>query len=401
MRTYWIQSCFKMSDRCWFNNSGELKCIALALIFWVANITVMTALPPAPAKAALYDVYEIAVPVDVTAKSAAAAKKEALANGEVLAFTRLLERLTLLDELDRLPRLGPRGIAPLVKDISVADEKTSGVRYLANLTVRFKRQEVRKLLMDLGISFAETRSKPVLVLPVYQAAGALMLFDDPNPWREAWSGLPERDNLVPIKLPRGDLTDIADVGAEQAVQGDQQRLNAIARRYQASDTIVAFARLSLDVRTSRPRVEMNLIRYGPTGAGQKETQFLTANAGETPQGLLNRGAEILARLIEDRWKLDNLLKFDQTGVVAVTIPIKNLPGWLAIRGRLSQVSVVRQIDLVLLSREEVRANLQYIGELEQLILALEQADLRLSKEGDGWILRPNEASQGQKNIGQR
>ncbi|MGY8991285.1 MAG: DUF2066 domain-containing protein, partial [Rhodospirillales bacterium] len=354
--------------------------------------------PSAPtALAAPYDVYEVAVPVDVTAKSAATAKKEALTNGEMLAFSRLLERLTLLDELDRLPQLGQRGIAPFVNNISLADEKTSGVRYLAKLTVRFKRQEVRKILMDLGISFAETRSKPVLVLPVYQAAGALMLFDDPNPWREAWSGLPERDNLVPLNLPKGDLTDIAAVGAEQAVQGDQQRLNAITRRYKAGDTIVALARLSLDLRTSRPRVEMDLTRYGPNGAGRKETRILTAKAGETPQGLLNRGAEILARLIEDQWKLDNLLKFDQTGVVAVTVPISNLPSWLTVRKSLTQVSVVRQVDLVLLSREEVRANIQYIGELEQLILALEQADLRLSKEGDEWILRLNRASQEQSS----
>ena len=142
---------------------------------------------------------------------------------------------------------------------------------------------------------------------------------------------------------------------------------------------------------------MDLTRYGPTSAGRKETRTLLAKAGETPQGLLNRGAEILARLIEDQWKLDNLLKFDQTGVVAVTVPIANLPSWLAVRKSLSQVSVVRQVDLVLLSREEVRANIQYIGELEQLILALEQADLRLSKDGDEWILRRNRATQGQSN----
>ena len=386
-----------MLDRNRLIRAGTKKCMTVWLACLIGGLAFVLS-PSAPtALAAPYDVYEVAVPVDVTAKSAATAKKEALTNGEMLAFSRLLERLTLLDELDRLPQLGQRGIAPFVNNISLADEKNSGVRYLAKLTVRFKRQEVRKILMDLGISFAETRSKPVLVLPVYQAAGVLMLFDDPNPWREAWSGLPERDNLVPLNLPKGDLTDIAAVGAEQAVQGDQQRLNAITRRYKAGDTIVALARLSLDLRTSRPRVEMDLTRYGPNGAGRKETRILTAKAGETPQGLLNRGAEILARLIEDQWKLDNLLKFDQTGVVAVTVPISNLPSWLTVRKSLTQVSVVRQVDLVLLSREEVRANIQYIGELEQLILALEQADLRLSKEGDEWILRLNRASQEQSS----
>ena len=191
-RTYWIQSCFKMLDRCRFIRAGAITSVVFWLTCVMGGLMVMLSPPIAAAQTAPYDVYEVVVPVDVTAKSAATAKKEALTNGEVLAFSRLLERLTLLDELDRLPRLGSTGIATFVKDISVADEKTSGVRYLAKLTVRFKRREVRKLLMDLGISFAETRSKPALVLPVYQAAGALMLFDDPNPWREAWSGLSSR-----------------------------------------------------------------------------------------------------------------------------------------------------------------------------------------------------------------
>ncbi len=390
-----------MSDRCRFIGAGAIKYTATWVASWLGCLTVILSPLAQAVQAAPYDVYEVVVPIDVTAKSAAVAKNEALANGETQAFSRLLERLTLLGELDRLPKFGAKGIAPFVKDISVADEKTSGVRYLAKLTVRFNRREARKLLMDMGISFAETRSKPVLVLPVYQAAGALMLFDDPNPWREAWSGLPERDNLVPLILPKGDLADIASVGAEQAIQGDQQRMTAIARRYKAGNTIIAFARLSYDLKISRPRVEMELTRYGTAARGRKETRILTAEAGETPHGLLNRGAEMLARLIEDQWKLDNLLKFDQTGVLAITIPITDLPSWLAIRQKMSVVSVVRQVDLVLLSRDEVRANLQYIGELEQLVLALEQADLHLSKEGDGWIIRPNRAPQDHKNIGQR
>ncbi|MEQ8194391.1 MAG: DUF2066 domain-containing protein [Rhodospirillales bacterium] len=359
--------------------------LAVALLVFVSG--------PAAAR---YDVYEVAVPIDVTAQSAAEAKTEALAGGERRAFTRLLERLTLLQDRDRLPQLGPQGIATFVKDISVADEKTSGVRYLAKLTVRFKRREIRKLLIDLNIPFAETPSKPALVLPVYQAAGALMLFDDPNPWREAWAGLPERGNLVPLILPQGDLSDIAAIGAEQAVQGDTQRLEAIAARYKAGDVLVAFARLSLDIKTSRPRTEAELIRYGGTGRVMRLTSALTAEPGETPQGLLNRTAELQARQIEDQWKRDNLLQFDQSGVVAVTVPIETLKSWIGIRRSLAGVSVLRQIDLVMLSREEVRANLIYLGELEQLILALEQADLRLSKEGDGWILRPLRAAQGQK-----
>ncbi|MEX2450823.1 MAG: DUF2066 domain-containing protein [Rhodospirillales bacterium] len=378
-----------MIDRCRFIGAGAARRIALGLVFWAAVL----AAGPAQARD---DVYEVVVPVDVTAQSASEAKTEALADGEREAFIRLLERLTLLEDRGRLPQLGPQGITTLVRDISVDDEKTSGVRYLAKLTVRFKREEIRKLLIDLNIPFAETPSKPALVLPVYQAAGTLMLFDDPNPWREAWAGLPERGNLVPLMLPKGDLSDIAAIGAEQAVQGDRQRLEAIAGRYRAGDVLVAFARLGLDLKTSRPRLDAELVRYGGTDRVQRLTNALTAGPGETPQGLLNRAAKLQARLIEDHWKLDNLMRFDQTGVIAVTIPIPDLKSWIGIRRNLAGVSIVRQVDLVLLSRNEVRANLIYLGRLEQLILALEQSDLHLSKGGDGWILRPLRATQGQK-----
>ena len=45
-----------------------------------------------------------------------------------------------------------------------------------------------------------------------------------------------------------------------------------------------------------------------------------------------------------------------------------------------------RVDLVLLSRNEVRVNLHYMGELEQLSLALAQADLVLEEDEDDWIL---------------
>ena len=155
------------------------------------------------ARAQARDVFEIkGVAVDVTADNAAVAREQALAEGERIAYGRLLGRLVPIAEQHRLPDLGPGEVVRLVKDLSVAEEKTSAVRYLGKLDIRFKGEEVRRLLIDHGIPFAETPSKPVLVLPVYQAAGALLLFDDPNPWRDAWGKGVAGDGLVPLPLPK-------------------------------------------------------------------------------------------------------------------------------------------------------------------------------------------------------
>ena len=196
------------------------RCLAIALAFYFCI------LPQARAE----DLFTVAgVEVDITASSAAEARKKAMAVGEARAFGLLLKRLTLKRDRARLPKLEQGEIATYLRDFQVADEKTSPVRYLAKLTFRFKARDIRSLLRDFALDFAETPSKPVLLLPVFRAVGVVSLWDDPNPWRRAWAGLDKAAGLVPLKMPFGDLTDIATIGAEQAVNGDAQRLEALAR----------------------------------------------------------------------------------------------------------------------------------------------------------------------------
>ncbi len=363
-------------------------------IFRIARVTVLsfwaiTVIWNGPAIAGTMDVFEVRnVAVDVTAKTATEARAKALANGQQVAFRRLLERLTMRSDYFRLPDLPRNRIASYVKDFSVEEEKTSAVRYLAKLNFRFHGDAVRKLLTDSSIAFAETPSRPVLILPVYQAAGAMLLWDDPNPWRRAWESLPPIDGLVPMLLPRGDLADIAAIGVEQAINGDLQQLSSIASRYDTKDTIVAQAIQGINTRGVRD-LDVYVTRYGSELMEQTMVRNFSSEPGEDMNSLLGRAAEELARSIEDSWKSDNLMQFGSQSVVAVTVRIKGLNDWLKVRRILSGVAVIRQIELVLLSRDEVRINLHYIGEREQLSLALEQVDLSLDRDGDNWILEPS------------
>jgi hypothetical protein len=341
-----------------------------------------------PLLAAMPDVYEVAgIAVDITAETAAKARDAAIAEGHAKGFRQLLARLTLKADHSRLPDLTVAGIAAYVTDFSVANEKTSSTRYLARLTFRFKRDAIRRLLMDYRLPFAETPSKPVLVLPVFEEAGAVLLWDTPNPWRTAWEETPAPEGLVPLALPLGDLTDIAAIGAEQAVRGDAQRLAAVAQRYGAGDSLVAHAIKTVKPRDNTIQIDVSTTRYGPTGGGQTLVRAYTSEAGETTEAVLRRAAAEIAVEVEDDWKRDNLLQFGNPAVIAITIPIGALSEWLAVRDRLAGMAVIHSTDVVLLSRTEVRANLQFVGTTEQLVLALAQSDLALTQEGAEWVLR--------------
>jgi hypothetical protein len=78
----------------------------------------------------------------------------------------------------------------------------------------------------------------------------------------------------------------------------------------------------------------------------------------------------------------------------VSVPIGSLADWLAVRKKLGEVSVVRRAEVILMSRAEVRLALHFIGEVDQLALALGQADLHLLREGDLWVLTSSRPARG-------
>jgi len=275
-----------MTDRRWR---------ALRPKVWACVAVVLAVVAAESAPAQDTEVFEVrGVAVDITAETAAAAREEALAEGEKKAFERLFQRMTLSEDRDYLPDLNREDRALLVRDFTVAGEKTSTVRYLATLNYRFNAEEVRNLLIDYGVPFAETSSKPVLVLPAYEAAGALVLWDDPNPWRAAWRTRPVVEGLAPLMLPVGDLADIAAIGVEQAVAGDRQRLDTLVRRYRTGDVLVAHAILGLDPDGGRPLLEVLLARFSPAGPEHTTAETFRSEDGESIETLLARAAAALA-----------------------------------------------------------------------------------------------------------
>ena len=328
----------------------------------------------------------VGVNVDITSKSSADARLKALADGQRRAFERLMRRIVISDDLAMVPKLTKSEIDEYVLDFAVANEKNSPIRYLAELTFRFKAAKIRELLRGLEIKFAETLSKPVLLLPVYEAVAAKSLWDNPNPWKVSLAQQLLREGLVPITLPGGDLRDIGIIGPEQAIAGDEPRIKAIGLRYGLDRVMVTHASLSAGT-GGQPALRVRVVSYGPDKRAGKLTFSANQKRDETIEGLVQRVARLTIAKIEDRWKADNLLQFEQDSVMAVALPISSLTEWVEVKRRLYRIAVIQRLELVLFSRTEARVNIYYLGDEEQLSLALAQADMRLSQVEGNWELR--------------
>ncbi|MTJ79966.1 MAG: DUF2066 domain-containing protein, partial [Telmatospirillum sp.] len=282
------------------------------------------------------------IQVDISAENVNIARDRALADGQRQAYDQLIQRLTSQADWPKAPKLSPREIEDIVLDVGIDQEKRSSVRYLATLSVRFKAEAVRRLLRGAGIAYAEWRGRPVVVLPLYQADNGPVLSESPNPWRDAWRG-GAAQGLVPLIVPSPEQLD-GVVNAQQAAAGSPDVLALVAQRFNTQDVLLAQAQPQ---RQDGGKVHLSVVLAG-TGAiaqGLSGTRTYDSQPGESPDALLRRAVEDIARTANESWKGGNLLQFDHQAALAVIVPIAGFEDWLSLRERLTRSTPVRSYEV--------------------------------------------------------
>src|SRR5512132_1141265 len=333
------------------------------------------------------DLFEVLdVRVDETDQTAAAAREKALAVGERRAWDVLVQRLADPQQR-RLPEFSQREIGDAVKDIWVTEEKTSSVRYIATLNYNFRPTSVSRLLTSRGVRFNMTPSQPVVVLPVYEADGGRLLWDDPNPWRQAWQSVRIR-GLVPIKVPNGDLADLSIVGVDQALAGDRSRLAELAQRHGGGGALVTVATVEAGPASTTRNLKISSIRYSATTAQPLAERFFALEADPTPD-LLRQAALAVAEDLQAAWRHGTAAvpaEGKPASATRVAVPLPSLEDWVRICKQLRTLPQVQSVTLQSITREEARLTIVYPGNTEHLSSALAQSGLYLRDRDGEWVI---------------
>ena len=383
--------------------------LPLFLLFLAA--AALQVLPAAPAgaqtadrRAGPADAFTVSgIPVDVTAADAVAARAQALEMGQREGLARLMRRLAPADVYGRLPPTDGLPLERFVRNFEVNDERLSTTRYIARLTVTYDAAAVRDLLRRQGVPFAETVSEPLLVLPLFETPSGLRLWQEDNPWWQAWAQAMDRESLLRLRLPLGDLEDVEAIDADlkdidqgagaYARPGDRPALRRIAERYDARGVIVAHAQVDSDV--EQPG-QVPAVTITAQGFGDVEiADFNTTVRGEPGQSLeetLLAGVAQTQDALAEAWKQANLLRFDQSGTILVDVPLDGLRGWVSIQQALKTLPQIGEVKVEAFSRQGARLRIAYYGEMPRIQAELAGMGLLLTQEeGDRWqLLRTGE-----------
>jgi hypothetical protein len=333
------------------------------------------------------DPYSATVKVDATADNAAVARTLARHDGQQRALMEVIEHLTGSTDGSKLPKLDDKVITDMVGSFEVANEKMSSVRYLADYTFHFRKAKVRQLLRNAGIAISPSPGKPTIVVPVFQDGVKAVLWDDPNPWRQAWAQLPAASGPTRLSVPLGGLSDVSAIDADQARSGDPQALTAIAQGNDADEALVAAATAQRqgDKLTG---LDVSLKRYRLGQLINSQTTSITANPGESEADFMNRAAAAVVADIEHGIPPIS----NREASLDAIVPIASLGDWVAMQQRLAAVPEIHKVDLLSLSRQQAKIEIKYVGNPDQLKSSLAGADLDLGGSDPEWRLSPSAAN---------
>ncbi|MEZ5647593.1 MAG: DUF2066 domain-containing protein [Alphaproteobacteria bacterium] len=331
--------------------------------------------------ATVHDLFTVRnIAVDKTAATATAAREAALAEAQVQGLRILLERLTTEADRRGLPTPKVREVFDMVTGVEIQGEKLSGVRYIGTVTVSYRPDDVRRLLLGVGIPFAEIPSRPIVVLPLFTANGKTLLWSDANLWKKAWDARSPDQGLIPFVVPVGDLEDLGTISPEQAQAAIPTNLEAIAKRYGAADALIA------ELKIVGNQITASAVRIGPV-SGTKPIADKIVGTADTPDALGKMVTTIIASA-EEIWKQSSVTRSSQQSDIEILIPTASLEEWTRIRGRINAVSSVRRMRLVSLSKRQVRLAVNFVGSVEQLRIAMAQNELGLEQENGEWTINP-------------
>jgi Uncharacterized protein conserved in bacteria (DUF2066) len=363
---------------------------------WLILITLLLA-APAQAQVRASDVFAVdGIDVDVLAPTAQQARDAAFRQGYRKGWEKLWQKLT---GKEKAPGVGDGQLETMVTAVDVTSERLSAKRYVARLGIAFDPAAVRRILASSGSSFALSRSRPMILLPVLEDGGMRFAYEPGNSWAEAWGRFGVGRTQIDYVRAAGSPTDVLLLSPFITGDRSPDRARIALMRYQADGFILARARV------------FRTFSGGPVSVAFDARPGLSAPVAERFTLSAKSDAELPALFDQAIERLDRSLNValrgtfttrapvalgstGKTGGIEVTVPTLSMESWVDWKKRIQRAASVTSVGLSSLAEGESRLQLSFSGNLDQLRFDLDSIGLRLDGPPEAYRLRerrPEEA----------
>jgi len=319
--------------------------------------------------------------VEIESTTSTNAKEIALLEAQEKGFRNLMNKMLLPSEYEKIQSVNIEKILEFVDAIEIQNEKTSSNKYIGNLTIIFNEDRILKYLNKNNIRFTSTKSKPLLILPIYKFAGVTYLWEKKNIWRNVWITDSNNDGLIPIKSSDGKFTDFIYFNQDQAVKKNLKNLELLAKSHNTTGVLIAILKKKYNRDKSKILFNLNLSIYrfdGQETINYEDTIDIYSN--EYSDNILNDAKLKVETFVNEQWKSANVIT-SQKKLEKITVLFNNLNDWINIKTTISNISIINKFNVKNFSSNRAIIFISYSGNLTQLKVAFKQFDLDFDLNG--------------------
>ena len=320
------------------------------------------------------------VKVDVTAKSAVQARELAFKKAQRKAFIKLLHRIVSGEDISQFEEFDDQYIGSLVKDFEITSEKASNVRYIGTYTFRFDQRSIQTLLNNNNLAYTDVSSKPILVLPFYHNGSQTVIWDQDNPWMNAWNKQDSFQGLVPVVVPVGDLMDPADIQNNQALSYNPESLRSMVSRHGSGEALVVLALPQFKSGGTKPDT-LDIMMYRTDRNTPELASKISVSTSDIRKGndIFSEAVIRTQEKLQKDWKKRTTTSSAQSNNLKVRVNFKTMRQWIETHQALKKVQGVHTIKVLSLTPRNAIITLSFNGSESRLRLALAQSDITLSE----------------------
>jgi len=179
------------------------------------------------------------------------------------------------------PKLPDGQLQSLVASVVIQREQLGGNRYIATLGVTFDRQRAAGYI---GGQSQQSRSGPMLLIPVTMSGGTATVYEQRNPWQRAWAEFQPGTSRIDYVRPAGAGSDSLLVTYGQTTRPSRAWWNTILDQFGAADILVPIAELHYQYPGGPVRGSFTA-RYGPDNSYLDSFSMTAASPDELPNML--------------------------------------------------------------------------------------------------------------------
>ncbi|MCK4946305.1 MAG: DUF2066 domain-containing protein [Alphaproteobacteria bacterium] len=330
----------------------------------------------------------IGIVIDKTDKNAVLARDQAIVEAQRVAFQKLAERSMTSEEFRYYESPDDEMIAMLVQDFEIKNEQISANRYVASFTVRFNPEIANYIKIPAGalavvasdtplllpVVIGAEESRIVLILPYFEdISGKKLLWEDPNPWREAWQaiGNSSSSKMLVITVPLGDIADISSGNTDAVWSGDYSVVEKMRVNYGATEVALALAN------KSGVNIRSDLYIY-KNGKFDRKNSVAPYTSGQNDWVSFRRTVEQMIHAIRASEPFpapvspSNTVKIQPEKITfEAVVNFVSFAQWLDVQNRLSSILPTPVVEISGISKTSARIAIGFDGNLGVLRRALE------------------------------